>query len=174
MGFGDVIVAGIVLTPLCYSVLLVAGKFGVGPLASYTSRVINQPTTVPDGVPLREGETVEYQIEPRRTRWRRLALIGVVLLPFGWGIPILVYAKRVRNRARYLITDERVIEETRDTVTSYSYADIGQIQTGANIFESVFNRGHVTFSINHRDLITMGWLHDPEPLRQSLDRHASV
>lgn len=174
MGLAEIVGAGIILIPLSYGILLVAGKFGVGPLASYTSRVISHPTNLPASISLRDDETAVYEIEPWRTRWRRLALFGTLMLPFGWGIALLIYAHRVRKRSRYVITDQRVIEETPDDVSSYAYADIAQVQTGATVIESLFNRGHVKFSVNRRDLFTIGWLHDPEPVKQTIDDYAST
>lgn len=174
MGAADLLAVGIILVPVVYVALIAAGKLGVGPLTSYTSRTSSRPASVPDTVSIREGETVEYQIDPRRSRWKRLALLAVFLLPFGWGVAVLIYALRVRDRARYVITDRRVVEETRDEVTSYEYDRISQVQTGASVPESIVGRGHVRFSIDNRTLVTVGWLRDPEALRTALRDHASA
>jgi hypothetical protein len=173
MGFADVLAVGVVLVPLVYAGVVVAGKVGSGPLSSRASRVSTRPTTVPDTVSIGETETIEYRIDARRDRWKRTLVLAVILVPVGWGAVLLIYAYRVRNRAGYVVTDQRVIEETRDDETSYDYESIGQVQGGSTALESLVGRGHVEFSIDNRDLVTVGWLRNPDRITQTLRTHST-
>lgn len=176
MSVAEIIGAGIVLVPIVYVVVVVIAKLGAGPFASDAQArddSFGSTARVPETVSLRAGETVEYQTDPKRNRWKYHALVGVLTLPFGWGIPTLVYAFRVRKRSQYIVTDRRIIEASPDGVASYDYEDISQVQTGARVLESLLNRGNVQFNVDNRQLITLGWMEKPDDLGGLLEKHTS-
>jgi hypothetical protein len=176
MSVADVIAAGVVLAPIAYGSLIVLGKLGVGPFASeagFSTDATNATARVPGIVSLNAGEAVKYQTDPKRDRWKYHAIMGVFLLPVGWGIGLLIYAYRVRKRSRYVVTDERIIEESPDGVVSYDYESISQVQSGARVLESLFSQGNVQFSIDNRQLVTLGWMQNPDELAGLIDKHTS-
>lgn len=176
MSVAEIFAAGVVLVPIAYVGLLVLGKLGVGPLASEArSDTDNRDSTagVPRSMSLEPGETVEYGIDPKRGRWKYHAALGVFMLPFGWGIPILIYSFRVRKRPQYVVTNRRIIEASPDHLASYDYEDISQIQAGAGVLESLLNRGNVQFSVDNRQLITLSWMRNPEHLAGLIDEHTA-
>lgn len=172
MSLLDVIIAGIVLVPVAFATLFALGWAGVGPLARTDERAADADSAVPPNVSLRPGETVEYATDPKRGRWKLCVAGGILLAPFVWGVALVVYGLRVRKRPQYIVTDERIIEARPDRTESYDYERVSQVQTGAEVLESLAGRGHVTFSVDERQLISLTWMSDPEALVGVISRYA--
>ncbi|KAB1196943.1 MULTISPECIES: hypothetical protein [Haloferax] len=159
---------GVVLIPFLYGAVYVAGRLGVGPLSN-EGLDRSDSETAGLTVDLRGDEEAVYVSSPDRERWRPLFVVGLFLIPFFWGVPLCFYAYRLRNQPKYVVTSDRVIEKIGSDTSSYPLADIAQLQTGANLSERLTNKGHVKFSVDHSQLVTISGLRRPGRVARLID-----
>lgn len=146
---------GFLFSPIALFVAIRAGRFDIG-LATVTT----SPTRSDRGAvgELEPDEDFVVITHPKRSRWTVLCLLGIVTVPFGWGVAMIVYALRVRNRPQYVFTDRRLLIENRGETDAVPLDAVSQIQAGVSPLESILNRGHVTFRVGETQLETISYL----------------
>lgn len=152
-------------TPIVLIVAVIAGKLSLG---STTVLIDPSETAVSVSERIDADEQIVAATVPARSNWRKIAALGIVLIPSTWGVPLLAYANRVRTRPKYVFTDKRLIIEERTDTESFSIDRIGQVQTGSSAIESIINRGHVAFSIDHERLEKVTYLRNSSEFADSI------
>lgn len=163
---GLLFVAGVFVLPVAFVVATYAGVVDIG----FTSAVLApNERQLPSRVVLDAGEQPEVATNVDRSKWKLLLVVGAVLLPIGWGVPLMVYGWRLRNRPQYVFTTDRLVVEDPDGTASHALDDISQVQTGSTVVESLLNLGHVRFSIDRGTLVTVGYLNDAPTVADHID-----
>jgi len=139
--------------------------------------VSKQTDKIPDaeGVTLLDGEQVLHNMRPSWSAYAK-ELIGIALLSiptFGLALVLLVIPWLKRKNARYIITDNRVIQKSgiiNSASKDYRITDIRQLQTGATWFEKMLGHGNIQFasSAGATSLITFSGIADYQSVANTI------
>lgn len=157
---------GLFVLPVAFVAAIYLGVFNIG---FTTANLSPERSDVPATVDLDPGEDVVACTQVDRSKWKMLLLVGIALIPVGWGLALIVYARRLSRRPQYVFTRDRLVVEDPESVETYDIEDVGQIQTGASTVESVLDLHHLTFSIDRRQLVTVGYLEDAGTFAERLE-----
>lgn len=159
IAFVSVAITVFVAAPIAGLLAVRSGAIDVGLTTAITDPTRLDLAAVPD---LETDERLVALTVPERSGWLPILGVGLVTIPFGWGIALIVYALRLRSRPRYVFTEDRLLIDRPDETESIPLDDVSQIQTGVTTLESFVNRGHVTFLISDVRLETIPYLTDSE------------
>lgn len=167
---GLLFLVGVFVAPIVLLAGLYTGAIDIG----FTSVSLKPDrATLPADIDLNTDERAVVATTVDRSRWLLLTTVGLVTIPFGWGLALLVYAWRLRRRPQYVFTNDRLVVEDPDGTSSHALDTVGQVQTGTTVVESLVNRGHARFSIDRGTLVSVGYLRDASALADRIQTVAA-
>lgn len=179
MGIFDVIAIGVVGVPVVYGLLYAVGTQGIGPLQDVDGFL---PTGWErSGSPTADATTEAAAAEPPAGTLRTftprgppsglLLVFGLLTLPFGWGIPILVYAFRNSGEEKYAITESALVKYG-SSLEEYPLAEISQIQVQQTIPERLRGTGILKFRHGKANFVQISGVDDYRDVARELQAQA--
>lgn len=112
-------------------------------------------------------EDILHVVTPRPST-KTLIIVAILTL----GIPTVYYIYSVRNRPDYLVTSKRIIKTDQEqSLESWDYPDLNQVQIGQNWFEKFQNRGNITIITNNSGVEQISDVDDHSMVAETIGEH---
>ena len=90
------------------------------------------------------------------------------------GYILLVFARKLSKQPTYVFTDKRLyVVEFNGNRTTYQYEELSQLQVGQQLYERVFQQGHIEFSIGENGLKRIVGVHNYRSVAEQINQQVS-